>query len=215
MARDPQATRAAILRAAHDLVMEQGFAATSVDAIVTRAGITKGAFFHHFGSKAGLARALVERWAAMDAAQLEEGLDHAEAAASNPLDRLLHFVSSLEAEWNAADAPSPGCLFASFVYEAQLFDASTLEVIREAIVGWREALRALLTEVSAQYPPSVPVDLEALADMVTVIFEGAFIVARSMEDRAVVAAQLRQYRTYLELLFGRSTAEPLAGLSSS
>lgn len=34
------------------------------------------------------------------------------------------------------------------------------------------------------------------------IFEGAFIVSRTMGEAGMVARQLRQYRNYLELLFG-------------
>ena len=45
------------------------------------------------------------------------------------------------------------------------------------------------------------VDLDSLADMITVLFEGAFVLARSMDAGAVFADQLRHYRTYLQLVF--------------
>ena len=54
---------------------------------------------------------------------------------------------------------------------------------------------------SAYFRSSVDVDLEALADQLLVVFEGAFVVARTLGEPDVMAAQLRQYRTYLELLF--------------
>jgi AcrR family transcriptional regulator len=44
-------TVGAITRAAKALFAARGFATTPVDEIVTRAGVTKGAFYHHFGSK--------------------------------------------------------------------------------------------------------------------------------------------------------------------
>jgi hypothetical protein len=37
--------------------------------------------------------------------------------------------------------------------------------------------------------------------MVTVLFEGAFVVSRSLKGPGVFSAQLRHYRTYLQLLF--------------
>ena len=40
-----------------------------------------------------------------------------------------------------------------------------------------------------------------VADMLMVIFEGAFVLSQTLEDPSVVAAQLRQYRNYLELIF--------------
>lgn len=43
-----------ILRAAAELFMEYGYAATSIDAVAERLGSTKGRIYHHFRSKADL-----------------------------------------------------------------------------------------------------------------------------------------------------------------
>jgi AcrR family transcriptional regulator len=59
-------TRAALLAAARDLFAEHGFTATGREQIAERAGVTRGALYHHFGSKERLFRAVVE--------QLEEEL---------------------------------------------------------------------------------------------------------------------------------------------
>jgi hypothetical protein len=45
------------------------------------------------------------------------------------------------------------------------------------------------------------VDVDSLADQITVLFEGSFVLARTFEGRGVFAAQLRHYRSYLQLLF--------------
>ncbi|HWF14922.1 MAG TPA: TetR/AcrR family transcriptional regulator [Acidimicrobiales bacterium] len=52
-------TRAALIRAARELFAEQGFAATSRDQIAQRAGVTRGALYHHFESKTAVFAALV------------------------------------------------------------------------------------------------------------------------------------------------------------
>ena len=44
-------TVAAIHNAARELFAKRGFAATTIDDIAARAGIAKGAVYHHFGSK--------------------------------------------------------------------------------------------------------------------------------------------------------------------
>jgi AcrR family transcriptional regulator len=52
-------TRAALVRAARELFAEKGFAATSRDEIAARAGVTRGALYHHFDSKTAVAAAVV------------------------------------------------------------------------------------------------------------------------------------------------------------
>src|SRR2546421_2503555 len=52
-------TRAALLAAARGLFAEKGFAATSRDEIAERAGVTRGALYHHFESKEAVLRAVV------------------------------------------------------------------------------------------------------------------------------------------------------------
>jgi len=55
-----QATRAALLAAGRELFAEHGFARTSREEIVERAGVTRGALHHHFDNKLGLFRAAFE-----------------------------------------------------------------------------------------------------------------------------------------------------------
>ena len=60
MSQKSENTRDRIVEAAEGLIMGQGFAGTSIDDILKSAGLTKGAFFHHFKGKADLARVLVD-----------------------------------------------------------------------------------------------------------------------------------------------------------
>lgn len=55
-----EATRTALLRAAETLIAEQGYADVAIDEICVRAGVTKGALYHHFESKRDLFRALCD-----------------------------------------------------------------------------------------------------------------------------------------------------------
>jgi AcrR family transcriptional regulator len=52
------ATRAALVVSARELFGERGYAETSIDEVVARAGVTKGAVYHHFDGKEGLFRAV-------------------------------------------------------------------------------------------------------------------------------------------------------------
>jgi AcrR family transcriptional regulator len=55
------ATRAALVVAARELFGEKGFADTGTDEIVMRAGVTKGALYHHFEGKEELFKAVFEQ----------------------------------------------------------------------------------------------------------------------------------------------------------
>ncbi|GGY07569.1 TetR/AcrR family transcriptional regulator [Streptomyces minutiscleroticus] len=61
--------RAALLDAAARIIAEQGYAQTTVDSILTKSGVGKGTFYHFFGTKAGIAKAIVLEGFTMEAAR--------------------------------------------------------------------------------------------------------------------------------------------------
>jgi AcrR family transcriptional regulator len=78
------ATRRALLDAARALFGQGGYAATGREEIVARAGVTRGALYHHFADKEGLFRAVFE--------ELEQEIGQrilvAAAAGSDPFEEL-------------------------------------------------------------------------------------------------------------------------------
>jgi TetR/AcrR family transcriptional repressor of nem operon len=201
MPRDGTATRERILDSAERLIIDRGFAATTVDAVLADAGTTKGAFFHHFASKAALARSLVERHAAADVAVLEDFMMRAEAESDDPAEQVITFVRLFEEAAEELAGMQPGCLYVSYIYEKQLFDDGTNEVIVGAVLAWRERLAAKLREAAEANPPRTPIDPDALADHVFATFEGAFMLTRAMSDPELMRRQLSLVREYVALLF--------------
>ena len=201
--RDPAKTRERILDAAQALILDHGFGSTSVDAVVKSAGITKGAFFHHFTTKTDLARALVERYAAMDRALLEQHLERARKLASDPLQQLLLLIGFYQEDFESLAEPFPGCLFASYIYEHKLFEEGTLEVLRESTLLWRQVMKEMLEKVAAVYPPRIPVDLESLADTFYALTEGSYIMTKTLNDKTLLPRHAAHLRNYIELLFGQ------------
>ncbi len=72
-------TRARILNAAADCFAQHGYEAASVAEICERAGVSKGAFYHHFPSKQDLFMALLNDWLE----GLDAGLRSVQAQAAN------------------------------------------------------------------------------------------------------------------------------------
>lgn len=201
MPRNGEATRNRILEVATRLILERGFAGTTIDDVIAQAGLTKGAFFYHFDSKDHLARAVIDRFAATDRAALDRALAAAEAASPDPLEQVLHVVRAFEADFARLTDPHPGCLFATYVYEAQLLDPASLDVVAAAARAWRERLGAKLRAAARLHPPAVDVDPDSLADAFSSVLEGAFLLSRLERRPGAVADQLAHYRRYLELLF--------------
>lgn len=199
--RDAGRTKEKILDAAQALILDHGFGATTVDAVVGRAGITKGAFFHHFASKSDLARELVERYSQMDKDHFRHHLERARKLASDPLQRVLVLIGLYEEDFEGMEAPFPGCLFASYIYENKLFDVATLEILRESTLWWRAEMVALIEEVIRVHPPKLPVEVESLADLFYALIEGSFVMTKTLADRTLLARHTKHLRNYMELLF--------------
>ena len=83
-------TRDKLLDAAQEMINEQGFAATSIDQIIDRVGLTKGTFFYHFKTKNDLARALIDRFAAADQQVLRGSMERAEKLSDEVTSMVLH-----------------------------------------------------------------------------------------------------------------------------
>ncbi len=201
MPRDGAATKAKILEVAHELVLEYGFGGMSVDQVLTAAGITKGAFFHHFKSKIDLANALLARYVQMDDQLLHEQMARAESLSRDPLQQYLIFVGLLEEMSRGQSEPPPGCLIASYIYQLELFSAETKTAVISGFKEWERVLGEKLAAVFEKYPPRLPVSAKQIYDNLLALFEGGVILAKLYDKGDALAEQLGQHKNYIELLF--------------
>jgi TetR/AcrR family transcriptional regulator, transcriptional repressor for nem operon len=208
--RDGQATRQRLLDEAEYLVIEQGFAATSVDQVIAAANSSKGAFFNHFPTKQALAAALIQRYAEADVAHLFAGLAAAQAASDDPAEQLIHFLRDFEEQGDALLEAQSNCLYVSMLAERQLVADGTVAPIVSAIETWREQLAAKVRAAQVDRPGAAVVDAGDLADHIFATFEGAFVLCRSTGDPSHMRRQLRVIRLLVEALFGTpATTRPL------
>jgi AcrR family transcriptional regulator len=83
-----EATRQKILNAAIDLFSEVGYAAAGLGEIIERAGMTKGALYHHFDSKEALATAIIEQGTNLT----RDAFHHVCQSSSPALENMIHGV---------------------------------------------------------------------------------------------------------------------------
>jgi len=107
-----EATRERILAAAEECFARQGYEATSVAEICQQAGVSKGAFFHHFPTKQEVFLELLERWLA----DLGENLAALRARARNVPEGLMWMAETAQQVFEMARGKLP--IFLEFLSRA-------------------------------------------------------------------------------------------------
>jgi len=201
MATQAEATRDRLLDAAKKLVMSKGFAGTSIDDVLKETGLTKGAFFHHFKSKADLARELVKRYALNDLKLFQEYDRQSQQASDDPLEQVLIFLKLFEAYISNSKDPAPGCMYAVYTYESRQFDPDVLDFVSDTLRQWTSIYVRKFQEVLDRYKPALPITARQLAEMIVSVIEGGLILQRAHGDTDTTKRQSEQFRNYLSLLF--------------
>ncbi|MGL5010332.1 MAG: TetR/AcrR family transcriptional regulator [Paracoccaceae bacterium] len=202
MTRVPRGeARLRILTAATDLIRRRGFSATSVDDLCAAAGVTKGAFFHHFASKEALGVAVVEHWTTTTGAMFAA---HEYNAKPDPLDRVFAYLNLRRA---LLDMPVPefSCVAGTTVQETfETYPA--IRVAAEASVRSGMAhVEGHLAEALAAHPVA-GVTAEGLALQFQVAVQGGIVMAKALNDAQAARDAFDHLERYLRLLFGRQAA---------
>lgn len=133
-AAQAEATRTALIAIARAEFAKRGYEAVSLDDILKRAGLTKGAIYHHFGDKKGLFRAVVIR-VQSEVADKARKAGHAKP---EPLEALLAVCTSFFSQLANPRVMRIVCreagVFLSWAECAEIDDKHMLAVMR-AFVG--------------------------------------------------------------------------------
>lgn len=194
--------RARLIAAAHAMVRKQGYSATTVDQICAAAGVTKGAFFHHFASKEELAVAAAEGWTER-ARPMFELAPHVKL--EDPLDRLLGHI---DFRLSMLDGPTEDytCFVGTMVQEAYATSDRIRAACEASINAYCEALAPDIQAAMEVY--GVPDDVTAigLAQHVQSVLQGAFVLAKTTNDPAIARGTVTHLKRYVRMLFGRGGA---------
>jgi TetR/AcrR family transcriptional regulator, transcriptional repressor for nem operon len=191
-------TRNALMEATFDLVRRQGLAATSVDDICAAAGVSKGAFFHHFKSKDDLATETAKHWSAQARDVFAAAPYHAH---TDPLQRVLGYID-LRREMMDGDIAGFACVAGTMVQEAWATSPGVQAACWESIAGHAQTLVADINEARQVYEIRSGWTAESLAMHMQAVIQGAFILAKASGQPAIAAASLSHLRRYVRQQFG-------------
>lgn len=191
--------RGRLLDAAVDVIRAQGLSATTVDDLCAAAGVTKGAFFHHFESKEALAVAAAEHWGTTTAAVFADAAYHRAPTAA---ERILAYVDLRAELIEGRPLAGSTCLAGTMVQEAYGSSPAVRDACGATILDHARTLEADLAQALADAGNPAGVDAPSLARHMLVVVQGAFVVAKAADDPAVAVASLGHLRRYLALLFG-------------
>ncbi|OYU47789.1 MAG: TetR family transcriptional regulator [Rhizobiales bacterium PAR1] len=199
--------REKILAAAIKLVRAKGFTATTVDDLCVEAGVTKGAFFHHFASKEALGAAAAEHWSKMTAAFFAEAPYHQVA---DPLGRLFAYIQ-FRRDILRGELAEFTCLAGTMVQEVYA---------AHPVIG--AACNASISDHAATLAPDIAAAMcergldpdgsttgwsaESLALHTQAVLQGAFILAKAKGGPTIAEESVEHLSRYIRLLF--TVAEP-------
>lgn len=190
--------REKLLDAALSVIRSRGYAAARVDDICTAAGVTKGAFFHHFESKEAMAVAAADYWSRITGALFAGAPYHDQ---ENPLERILAYVD-FRIGLITGDTAEYTCLVGTMVQEA--YDASPLirRACEASICGHAETLVSDIEAARDLYHITESSwTARDLALHTQAVLQGAFILAKATGDPGSAIESAQHLRRYLSLLF--------------
>jgi TetR/AcrR family transcriptional regulator, transcriptional repressor for nem operon len=191
--------RIKLIDAAHTLVRRKGYAATSVDEICSAAGVSKGAFFHHFASKEALGVAAAAQWTSR-AAPLFELPPYTKL--EDPLERLLGHIDMRMA---MIEGPADGftCFVGTMVQESFASSEALREASEASIAAYCDALSVDIQAAIERHGISNGVTAMSLAWHVQAVLQGAFVIAKATKEPELARSSVAHLKHYVAMLFGK------------
>ncbi|MEO6969399.1 MAG: TetR/AcrR family transcriptional regulator [Chthoniobacterales bacterium] len=169
-----------LMNAAMDLIWENSYGSTSVDAICEKAGAKKGSFYHFFESKSELAvKALEADWQRKKAK-----MDDIFSASVPPLDRLRRYFEHVcegQTKAHGECGAVLGCPYCSLGSEIGTQDRAIGEQVRKILDKNAKYFESAIRDAHAQGLIAAP-DAKAKAQMLVAYFQGSLAQARIEND---------------------------------
>lgn len=195
-----RSAREKLIEAAIATVRYKGFSATSVDEICAAAGVTKGAFFHHFATKEALAVAAASAWTDIAEQRIFTLPDWVRI--DDPLDRLMGHI---EFRLSMLDGPAEDftCFVGTMVQEAYNSSDPIRAACDASITAYATRLAEDIEAAIDTYGIGHGVDALDLAYYIQAVLQGAFIMAKAKGSPEIARGSVAHLKRYVEMLFGK------------
>jgi TetR/AcrR family transcriptional regulator, transcriptional repressor for nem operon len=205
--RAPEATRDKLLAAAFEEIYRRGFQAASLDTILARAGVTKGALYHHFPDKAALGYAVVDE--VVRGLLLERWLSPLQRSTGDPLAALQVTLRRRAAKLTAEEVEL-GCPLNNLAQEMSPLDEGFRRRVDATFEAWRGGFARALTRGQESGTVRRDVNPRKVAAFLVAGAEGAYGLAKSARSRAMLRSNLETLATFLDGLRPPATSTPSA-----
>jgi TetR/AcrR family transcriptional regulator, transcriptional repressor for nem operon len=194
--RNPRTTRKIILEAGFEEIYLKGFQASSVNNIIKKTRLTKGAFFHHFATKLKLGYTVVDE-TLREMTQLV-WIDPLEKN-EDPIQALEEmFLGRIEA---FQDAPVIlGCPLNNLAQEMSPIDEGFRQRVQQLFELWIGGFSDGLARGQGKNYISKQIDCDLTAFTLVSLMEGLFSLAKSSQDIKILKKGQQAFKTYLESL---------------
>jgi AcrR family transcriptional regulator len=194
-------TRGKIVEAAMELFWLKGYGSTSIADILSRSQVNSGSLYHYFPGKQDVLVAVLEAYRDGIGPML---LEPAWAGVEDPIERIFALLGKYRALIVETEC-SYGCPIGSLALELHEPDPVVRERMAENFDGWTAAIRQCLEQARVRLPTDL--DLQAAAEFVLTVMEGAVMQARTYRDVAYFDRAVAQLRTYFEALTQRARVD--------
>jgi TetR/AcrR family transcriptional regulator, transcriptional repressor for nem operon len=191
--------REQLLAAALKLIRARGYSATSVDDLCKEAGVTKGAFFHHFPTKDALAVAAANHWTDTTSGLFAGAPYHNHA---RPLDRVLGYVD-FRHDILAGELWEFTCLVGTMTQEVYGTQDDIRAACEASICGHARTLEADIEAAMQEHHIQGDWTAQSLALHTQAVLQGAFILAKATGKVEVAIDSALHLKRYIQLLFNQ------------
>ncbi len=192
--RDPERTRQHLLQAAFQEMYKSGYQSADLDAILGKAGVTKGALYHHFENKEALGYAVIEE--VITAMTREKWLRPLESA-RNPIDALIGIFATAPLKMEDIRG---GCPLNNLAQEMSSLHEGFRKRIAKGFAIWHDAIANGLREGQKAKQVRNDIDPEETATFVMALYEGYVSFSKNSHDPKLMESGHNSLIRYLESL---------------